>query len=510
MDKIDSKPDDSLDDQVLNRLTKQVAKGGGISLLGQFGGKVIKFLFEIFLTNIFGVRDYGLYSLGISQSFSQLGLHNGVVRFGSIYYGEKDRSKLKGTILVSLILSFSAGIVFGLLLYFSADLISKSFFHEPELSRILKLFSISLPFYTFMTIASFSARIFRRMEYDVGLRFIVHPIIWWITAGAAYLLGAHLVGVIFGFIISSIFSAAIGIIILGKLFPELLSEIPPQFEVKKLLSFSLTVMLVGISSLLIYRVDRVMLGNLGAAEDVGIYNAAAIMAGQATIFLGSFNAILSPIISDLHNRGKIFQVNNLFKTTTKWVFTLTYPIVLIFMLFSKNIMGIYGKDFIDGWMVLMVLGFAQLCNAAVGSSGMILTMTGHQKMELINQLLLGGLNIILNFLLINRYSILGAALATGTSITLINLIRLIEVFLLYKIHPFHKSFWKPLVAGIIAGFVCFLIKPLIPFDGSIWVFGVMLFLLIYSIIFIVLGISDQEKLVVNAIVRKLDYRNYKK
>jgi len=496
------------DDAIQNQLTRQVAKGGGIALVGQFIGKVIKFFFEILLTNVLGARTYGLYSLGIStlgitQTISQMGLHNGVVRFGSIHYSDENHAKLKGTLLSALAISFTAGILFGALLYSFSDLLSVSFFHEPELGRILKLLSISLPFSTVMMISAFAARIFRRMEFDAGLRFVVHPALLWIISGLALWLGSRVAGVVFGFVLSSIISALVGILILIRLFPALISDLIPIFENKEFIHYSLSVLLVGISSLLVYRIDRIMLGNLGGAADLGIYNAAAVLAGQTTIFLGSFNSIFSPIISDLHHRGEIYKLNYLYKSITKWVFSLTYPITLMFVFFPDKIMGIYGKDFSNGGIVLIVLGLAQLCNAAVGSAGLILTMSGRQKLELLNQLLLGGINISLNLILIQRYGILGAAFATGTSITLINLVRLIEVYIIFGIHPYNSSYWKPIFSGALSGGLFLFVICYLPSIDWLWVLGLLFFLVLYGTIFLLLGISEQEKMVVNAIMKKI-------
>ena len=68
--------------------------------------------------------------------------------------------------------------------------------------------------------------------------------------------------------------------------------------------------------------------------------------------------------------------------------------------------------------------------------GLMLTMTGHQKIELANSITFGGLNIFLNILLVQIYGILGVAIATGLSLSLINLARLLEVYYLFYLHPY--------------------------------------------------------------------------
>lgn len=264
------------------------------------------------------------------------------------------------------------------------------------------------------------------------------------------------------------------------------------------MGYSLTVLLVGFSHLLLRRTDRMMLGALGVAENVGIYNAAVVMSTQAALFLRSFNAIFSPMISNLHNKDSHRELSQLLKTTTKWIFALTLPIFLTFVLFSKDIMGIFGPEFRTGWAVLITLGMGQLVNASAGAVGYMLTMTGRQKLELANSLTLGILNIGLNFLFIRNFGIVGAAIATGLSLALINTVKLAEVYVIFDVHPYKISYWKPVVAGASSFALTIFVKTWIGFSGWLWLTGVVLFFVLYLVIYLTLGLDREEEVILNA------------
>ena len=107
-------------------IIKVIAKGGGIALSGNILGQAISFSLHIILGRVLGPASYGLYVLGLSiigilQAVSSLGLDQGVVRFCSIYKGMKNSAGVKGTILLSLKLSFIAGIIITLNLFIFAD-----------------------------------------------------------------------------------------------------------------------------------------------------------------------------------------------------------------------------------------------------------------------------------------------------------------------------------------------------------------------------------------------------
>jgi len=78
------------------------------------------------------------------------------------------------------------------------------------------------------------------------------------------------------------------------------------------------------------------------------------------------------------------------------------------------------------------------------------------------------LNIFLNYFLIPKYGIVGAAIATTTSISVVNLIRLGMVLLIMKIHPYKLSYLKPLFAGLSGSFLVFLGFRLIITGSSIF------------------------------------------
>jgi O-antigen/teichoic acid export membrane protein len=494
--------------ETLERLTKQVAKGGGIAFIGQLVGRFFTLVLQIMLTRVLGVGSYGLYALGnsvlgIAHTVSMLGLHNGVVRFGAMNHGSEDKAKLKGTFLSALVLSFSSASVITLVLYFLAGAIAEGVFHEANLTNPLKAFSFALPFYTLVTMTSFCARALRRIDYDVAISHLLRPIFTLLAVGASFLLGYKLMGAVTGFVISMVISAGLGLYLLQRLFPEITSKVRVRCETRTLILYSLTVLLVGLSHLLISRTDRIMLGILGSAEDVGIYNAAATMSVQATLFLLSFNAIFAPTIANLFHKQRMEELATLFKTTTKWIFTLTIPVVLVFVLFAWPIMRVFGPGFSAGALVLISLGIAELLNAGVGGVALMLTMSGHQKIELLNSLSLGVLNVVLNLLLIPMFHVLGAAIATGASIALINLVRVIEVYLLYKVHPYKLSYWKPIVAGGVATLVWIGVRSIWNLSGWMWLGGSALFGVIYMLTFMALGLDDEDKVIMRAVKKRI-------
>ncbi len=497
-------------EESIEQLTKQVAKGGIIAFGGNIIGKVFGFALNIMLGRVLGPGGFGLYALGMSvmgiaQSVSSLGLSTGVVRFCAMDRGEGEKAAVKGTILVALGISTISSIVVSAILFVFAGVIAQRLFNESELTLALKIFAIAIPFYVLMGITTSFALSFRRVAYQQQVQNFFRPLINLLLVGVAFLLGFRLSGAVYGFLFSGVLSACLGFYLLWKLFPEILSDIKPTYKTRRLLLFSLQVFLSGFSYLLLNYTDRLMLGYFGKASDVGIYAAAGNMAMLLTIILSALLPIASPITADLYNKGNLKAMSSMFRTVTRWAFTMTLPIFLIFFFSSQGIMSIYGPGFGSGAVVLMILSVGQLVNVGTGPVGMLLEMTGKQRITLSMGLILVVVNIILNLWLIPLFGATGAALATAISVTAIFAILLFLVYRMYRIRVYDRYFIRPIVAGTIATIISAMFGKITNFTlfGGVNIIEVISIIVLYYIILFALGISKDDKLLLFAIKNKI-------
>ena len=496
--------------ETFDRLTKQVARGGGIVAIGSVIGKICNFALQLLLGRVLGTGAYGLYALGfsvtsIASSISSLGLQNGIVRFVSIYRGEGDKARIKGTLVLALTISLiSSIIVAGLLFVFSRP-ISIRIFNKPDLVSVLRIFALSLPFYVLMTMTSFSARAFLKMGHAVVITAVSRPITNILLVGLAFLLGFRLRGAIYGFLASCILSALLGLYFLYRIFPEISTSLQYKPETRKLLLFSLPVLISGIATAFLFQVDRLMLGWLGTSSEVGIYNAAATISVQMGVITQALSTISSPMIADLHNRGRKKELKHVFQTTTRWGFISSIPLFLVFVLFSNNLMLLFGPAFSRGAFALVLLSSATFIMAVRGPTVALLIMSGKQKLELLNTLALMSLNIVLNFWFIRLWGLIGAAIATATSIGLLSIVRLLEVKSLLGMQPYNHKYIKPLLSGVIV-LLIYLFVHLAHLDsgtGLMWMIYAGILLLVYGGLVCAFGLEKEDVAIMAAIKRKL-------
>jgi O-antigen/teichoic acid export membrane protein len=131
----------------------------------------------------------------------------------------------------------------------------------------------------------------------------------------------------------------------------------------------------------------------------------------------------------------------------------TTPIIISIIVYPETILNVFGSEYIAAKYVLILIALGQMINAFVGANGYILNMSGHEKLTLINNFIMASINIILNILLIPRFDILGAAMATTISIIVINIAKVIQVKKYLDIFPYNKKFLV-VILGILSN--CFI------------------------------------------------------
>lgn len=191
---------------------------------------------------------------------------------------------------------------------------------------------------------------------------------------------------------------------------------------KEFISYSVTIILGGVMSLLIQYIDIVMIEKMMNSRQVGLYKVASQLALMPSIFLRVINTIFPPLVSKLYHEGNIEEVRRLYEKLTRYLFLVSSITIGLIFVFSGPILKLYGEVYLEARMVLIYRGVGQLVNASVGSVWYIVMMTGHQKIRLISIIVSAFMNVTLNYLLIPIMGINGAALASMVTTVFINIV----------------------------------------------------------------------------------------
>ncbi len=204
----------------------------------------------------------------------------------------------------------------------------------------------------------------------------------------------------------------------------------------------------------IQRVDIVLVALWLSPAEAAIYAAATRFLVFGQLAAQSISLAIQPQISSLAARGETDSLQHLYRTSTAWIILATWPFYLTFLVHAEWLMQIFGPSYSSGALILRVLSAAMLFATACGAVDAVLVMAGRSGLTMINAWVALAANLGLNFWLIPRMGILGAALAWVAAIFATNVVPLIQVRVTLGVHPVGRiTVLAVVVAGVLFGAV---------------------------------------------------------
>lgn len=394
-------------------------------------GLLVGVLISIFLGRTLGADGYGIISLanrvaGIILVFCFLGMKQVIIKEVSIGYAKRDWVHISNVMYSSYLVVGGFTVVVSTGFIFSASYLANQFFKDPRLEIPLIIIFIVLIPQIFTKIFSSSLigakKIWQSILLNHSMDFIVIGtllLIVWLSG-----IEITVISVIIIYALGRLFIA----ICSGVYWHKLIKVRPTRkFVGSKLLKTSAPLILVGATSVLYSNADSVMLGWLNTSKEVGIYVVAARLSLLTSIFLHVTSSVISPRIATLFDKKSYKQLESLIQKVTTVLFFISILPLIVFALYGKPILSIWGSEFVDSYWVLLILSIGQFVNVTTGATGLTLSLCGEERIYGLISVVFAILNLVLNYLLIIRYGAVGAATATAITIISLNLVQLLLV-----------------------------------------------------------------------------------
>jgi O-antigen/teichoic acid export membrane protein len=186
----------------------------------------------------------------------------------------------------------------------------------------------------------------------------------------------------------------------------------------------------------------------------------------------------------------------LYKDVSYWAFTGALVFFLMTALLARDIMAVFGPQFVYGWPVIVVVAAAQLFSSSIGPTARVLAMTGNQRVVVLATFGSAVVAATLNLALVPTFGIFGAAVATAAALVLVNAVSLYFVHRMLGFWPYSTRYAKPALAGLLAAVAVYVIRlvllPGLSGAPALVVFA-PLFLAIFVALLVALGLSSSDR-----------------
>jgi O-antigen/teichoic acid export membrane protein len=419
-------------------------------------GRLATFILFIFVARILGATDYGKFSFAIAfvylfSIFSDLGLSQIVTREFS---REKEKEK-EFSALLSLKIFLCLGTLF--LILFSSSFITP----EPAIRKIIWILAVYTLLNSFFNIIYAFLEARQRMEYE-SLFKISDGLLT--TAFGLFVLFKlpSVENLSYAYLFEGL--ALLIIILLFFHFKIYKLQLSLKGDIwKRFLSMSWPLALAAAFTVIYNQTDSVMMGFFNQITQTGWYNAAfkitKVIIMPAVLLSQSF---YPPLSISFKESKTAFQ--EIWTSYTNILILLAFPIMAGGMVLAPKIINfIYGSDYLPSVLVFQILIIMTGIILLYYSFNQALIAANQQKKVFWPVFYGAMLNIVLNLILIPKFSLYGAAIATVIA-------NLLVLFLLFKyalkftsINPFDSKIITTVIGAVLSSLSMYFIisQPLI-------------------------------------------------
>ena len=407
-----------------------IAKGTGYIFVGVFITYFLGIFFRIFIAQTLGAEALGIVSLmiiliGIFSILFNPGLNAAITKYISSYLAKKKNVDIVYTTGLKMVLLLA--IAGSIVLFLLSEFIAINVFNSTLAIFPFQLTSLAMLFNVLALFFTSSSSGFQRMEnitftniVERGSKLLILIILVYLgfgVMGPAY-------AIALSFVLATIISWAVFRHQTRLRFKGFDKKIA-----KMLLIFGAPMMLVAGAGMIFTWTDSFLIGVYMTVEEVGFYSVAVSLYVFLGSIVGSLTTTLFPVFSSIEARDDIEMLKGVVNRALKYTVYLILPASLgLILLAEPTIRILFGSEFYPAIVPLQILligsfflSLSKICHSFIIGIGRPASYT---KFMIIS----GIINIALNVILIPFYGLIGAAIATTSSLFLSFLLTILFVY----------------------------------------------------------------------------------
>jgi O-antigen/teichoic acid export membrane protein len=463
---------------------QRIAKNAAVLYGAWIVGAILSLVLTVFVARILGDAIYGKYTFalvftGLFGILTNLGMNELLIREVA-----RDKSKASKYLSNVAILRIILSTIVLVLIATTINLMN----YPPDTVTAVYIFGGYTVITSLAAIFRVTFRAFERMEYEAGIN-ALERIITTSSGLLVLFLGFGLVELAYVFLAASVVNLILSFLICAKRFAKPKLEVDLDFW-KESLKVAFPFMLSNIFVMIYVRIDTVMLSVMVGDAAVGWYNAAynLVLAFEPIVFV--FMTAVFPVMSRFFISSEE-SLKVTYEKSFKYLIILGLPISVGGMILAHRIIPfLFGVEFANSIIALQILIWDCLLLSMYRP---ILYMLGSINRQG-TMALIGGIgaliNVGLNFLLIPRFSYVGAGVTTLITESMVTVASWYAISRYFYRLPIHKIMAKPLIASIAMGVIIYICSQTTSLNlGLLIVLGAALY---FAILYLIRAFSSED------------------
>ncbi|AKB50208.1 Membrane protein involved in the export of O-antigen, teichoic acid lipoteichoic acids [Methanosarcina barkeri str. Wiesmoor] len=389
------------------------------SFLSLVTSSLAHLLLRMVLGKELGPKGLGTYTLVFTiyifgMQFAAFGF--GAALTNSVAKYKNNISKTKDYISSGVIGSIVSGSIMGIILYSSSEFISVNFFHIPEMVTLLKITTVCFPFIAIQKVTLGTLNGFRKMDHFAAINILQNTFVFLVSIFFVFFLNMGITGAVIGFVVPTVMIGVLSLLYIRRSF-SLPSRIVLVNILREITWFGFYVVLGNSINMINTQIGSLLIGRFMSETDVGYYATAVIIIQGMTLIPSAINTVATPAIATHHEKKEHSKIKKLVKNTMIKIFLIEIIFLILLTVFGKYIILIlFSEEFIPAYTPMLILSIGYLIYAPWMSVGSIFASIGKVNLSFKLNGLCAILNTTLNFLLIPKFGLIGAASSTTFSL----------------------------------------------------------------------------------------------
>ena len=383
-------------------------------------------LLRIVLGKELGPSGLGLYTLVFTlymfgMQFAAFGIGAALTKY--IAQHHDDLPKIREYVTSGVLGSMVSGTVMGILLYLLSGIISIQFFHNPEMTDLLKITAFCFPFIAMQKVVIGTLNGMRKMKLYAIVNIVQNVSVMLVSIALVMMFDMGVRGAVIGYVVPTILMGVLSLTLIRDNFSIKMGIL--RTALSEISLFGFYVVLANSIGMINTQVDSLMIGHFMSETDVGYYAVAVLFMQAITLLPQAVQRVTNPSIARYYGIKNYGNIRSLIKETMLKISLITIVIALFLAIFGKLLIEIiFTIEFLPAYVPLLILLIGYSIYAAFVSVGSGLSSIGKIQIVFRISLVCAILNTLLNIILIPRFGLIGAASATSISLiftTLINM-----------------------------------------------------------------------------------------
>jgi O-antigen/teichoic acid export membrane protein len=222
-------------------------------------------------------------------------------------------------------------------------------------------------------------------------------------------------------------------------YPRPTADEPTRPVMAEFWKFTLPRSLTSTIQMLMQRFDIVLVAAIAGPIPAAIYAAATRFIVLGQLGINALTIAAQPQFAAKLTTGDHRSANELYQVTTAWLILVTWPVYFSLIVFAEPILRVFGHGYSAGNTVIVLIACSMLIGTGTGMVDTVLAMAGRTLWNLGNAAIALAVNLGLDFWLIPKHGIVGAAIGWAVAIAVRNIAAATQVGISLRFHPIARS-----------------------------------------------------------------------